>query len=782
MENKKNKIIQLATTWGIMFMAIATLFTPIYISGRVVSLPFQFIFGKYSDELFGSYNYYVSFNIIKYYSILATLLCVLSCFYIGYLMLTKSKKFIGKTNLVSTIVLVSILITVLIGINLMNIANQLRRSSVISLSVIPFVLALVLYIVKRVFAYKLDESTSLSARVQSNTSLIMTFVVTALSISTLAVPIYIFPGTSSRAMGIDLLLGSKHAFSTLKMNTLYMILMILFIVGILSLFIASIVTYSTKRKAFIYINRINIGFGVFVIVAYMFMGFGYLITYVDASLYSMVPASSMNTYSYIPLVLFGLFWLGYAFTKLTMDHSNVEYKIVASGDGFGGGNAGNSRAGFGGGAGGQIDNSTVGTTAMASPATAGAVSSAGTQTGSSVVDIASVPLIAIEDETTKKFNDMLADPIPAFSELDNKLEKFAEDLENRRQHNFDEPSLPKLVNHIIMYAKYSRENLSYTPQQIKSFIAGLSASRLAILQGLSGTGKTSLPKIFMEAIDGECKLVAIESSWRDKNELLGYYNQFNKKYTPKIFTQHLYLASLNPEIPYFIVLDEMNLSRIEYYFSDFLSLMEEREEDRNIKLYDVQLFPSIDERTKYLSLRDGHTLDIPTNVWFIGTANRDESTFEISDKVYDRAQTMNFRKRATKAIINGDAEVNQKFVTAEQLQELFEKAQSIEFNAETYPEIAKVEELLRPYKITFGNRVLKQMETFVKTYVACSKNNETELAKNIHEAVDAILYSKVVCKLEYKQLVELDQLIEEFDELKLPQCVDFLKGLAIEQW
>jgi len=295
---------------------------------------------------------------------------------------------------------------------------------------------------------------------------------------------------------------------------------------------------------------------------------------------------------------------------------------------------------------------------------------------------------------------------------------------------------------------------------------------------MSGTGKTSLPKIFMEAIDGDCDLVAVESSWRDKNELLGYYNEFSRKYTPKSFTQFLYKATLNQNIPVFIVLDEMNLSRIEYYFSDFLSLMEARESGREIKLFDVQLFPGIEGRPKYLSLKHGHTLDIPPNVWFVGTSNRDESTFEISDKVYDRAQTMNFDTRAPK-VSSDRSDFAAKFLSCSELKRMFDDALAFEFDAETYEAINKVEQLLRPYRISFGNRILKQMEDFVKVYTACS-GKDADRHKYIHEAVDCIIFSKVVRKLELKQILDIDALTEQFIKLSLPKCADFLRSMSEE--
>ena len=154
------------------------------------------------------------------------------------------------------------------------------------------------------------------------------------------------------------------------------------------------------------------------------------------------------------------------------------------------------------------------------------------------------------------------DPCVAFTELDKKIPYFQSDLEMRQTYKTKNATLGGLVYFIIEYARNSRLHLSYTREDIATFVAGLGASKLSILQGMSGTGKTSLPKIFAEAIFANCDIVEVESSWKDKNELLGYYNEFSMKYTPKKFTLALYKAALNPEIFTFILLDEINLSRI----------------------------------------------------------------------------------------------------------------------------------------------------------------------------------------------------------------------------
>ena len=366
------------------------------------------------------------------------------------------------------------------------------------------------------------------------------------------------------------------------------------------------------------------------------------------------------------------------------------------------------------------------------------------------------------------------DPCPAFTELDSNRKMYSSALEARQTILFDEPTLPSLVDFIVQYARDSRLHLFYTHETVAAFLAGLGATKLTILQGMSGTGKTSLPKIVSEALSSTCDIVEVESSWRDKNELLGYYNEFSKLYTPKKFTQALYKAALNPEVLTFIILDEMNLSRIEYYFSDFLSLMENEEHMREIKLLNVPICRERDgEKIPYSALRNGHTIKIPSNVWFIGTANRDESTYDISDKVYDRANTLNFDKRAKKPLFCGEP-ISPRYLPPKTLENLFNRAKAtVSFSVDGNPLVEKVDALLSPYNISFGNRVATQIESFVKIYAACFPSNE----QAIHDALDTILLSKVVKKLELKSIDDKEHLVSEFEKLGLQKCTEFISSL-----
>ncbi|MEH2138458.1 hypothetical protein [Nostoc sp.] len=123
--------------------------------------------------------------------------------------------------------------------------------------------------------------------------------------------------------------------------------------------------------------------------------------------------------------------------------------------------------------------------------------------------------------------------------------------------------------------------------------------------------------------------------------MLGSYNSFFRVFNESQFSRAIYEAGTTRYCnhPYFIVLDEMNLSRVEYYFADLLSIMEGRPEDREIELLNHD--PTGGQLPKGIRLKNGAVqLPIPDNVWFVGTANTDESTYEITRKVYDRAQVL----------------------------------------------------------------------------------------------------------------------------------------------
>ncbi|OJH33923.1 hypothetical protein [Cystobacter ferrugineus] len=172
-------------------------------------------------------------------------------------------------------------------------------------------------------------------------------------------------------------------------------------------------------------------------------------------------------------------------------------------------------------------------------------------------------------------------------------------------------------------------------------------SRLLLLQGISGTGKTSLPLAFSQAVGADkhgYEVVEVQAGWRDRQDLLGYFNAFHRHYYATNFLQALYRAGTPAfaDRPFLIILDEINLSRVEQYFADFLSALEQPENKRRLTLLN-------DPATEPPRLMvEGRHLPIPPNVWFVGTANHDETTTEFADKTYDRAHIMEMPRRDPK--------------------------------------------------------------------------------------------------------------------------------------
>lgn len=316
----------------------------------------------------------------------------------------------------------------------------------------------------------------------------------------------------------------------------------------------------------------------------------------------------------------------------------------------------------------------------------------------------------------------------------------------------DMVNLPELIDRFIKYSA-SQLHLYYTKEIIARFFAGMATSKVLILEGISGTGKTSLPYAMGKFFNKETSIISVQPSWRDRAELLGYLNEFTKKFNETDFLKAVYQAGYSDK-PNFIVLDEMNLARIEYYFAEFLSVMEMPD----VHEWKIDLIPASEPSDPKLLING--KLFINQNTWFIGTANKDDSTFTITDKVYDRA---------TPIVINNKAELidcdytNNVQMTFDYLDELFKKAQAeITMSTKVMDSFKKVDEYIQQnFKIAFGNRIMKQIKLFVPVYVACGF---TEV-----QGLDYMLANKILRKFESLNLSflhnELDGLIELLDKL-----------------
>ncbi len=347
-------------------------------------------------------------------------------------------------------------------------------------------------------------------------------------------------------------------------------------------------------------------------------------------------------------------------------------------------------------------------------------------------------------------------------------------LVDEKYHGYVEPaydngiSLEEFTEGYRLYAA-SNLQLYYTPEIVRRFVAGMASSKLLILEGISGTGKTSLPYSFSRYMNNPATIVSVQPSFRDRTELLGYFNEFSKRFNETEFLRALYEANYRQD-PTLIVLDEMNLARIEYYFAEMLSVLEMPSKDEWVLDLVPTAWQGDPER-----LKDGK-LPVSDTTWFVGTANNDDSTFTITDKVYDRAMPIELNDRADAF----ECELHpQCFITAEHLQALFEQAKlDHPISKEMLDNLEKLDSYLSTrFKLSFGNRIIKQMYDFVPVYVACGG---TELG-----GMDYIIARKVLKKFESMNVNfvrdEITGLIEYIEKLfgaaGMPDSVDYLRQI-----
>ncbi len=299
--------------------------------------------------------------------------------------------------------------------------------------------------------------------------------------------------------------------------------------------------------------------------------------------------------------------------------------------------------------------------------------------------------------------------------------------------------------------------LYYEERDIRKFIAGMAVSHIIILQGMSGTGKTSLAYAFGEYLGNPSTIIPVQPMWKERTDLIGYYNEFTKRFNETDLLKKMYEANYGKGL-YITVLDEMNIARVEYYFAEFLSLLEIPDPQK--RLLTVVSDEWSDDPKK---LVNGHVL-LPENMWFIGTANNDDSTFAISDKVYDRAMVMNLDAKAERYQVSG---AQKQFITYEKFSSL--KAEALEEYAMTARNKKRLKQLDKfltdNYRVTFGNRIMKQINEYLSVYMSCGGD---EL-----EALDDIIAKKVLRKLGSLNPVYIRNTAENF--------LKFLDGLFGEE-
>jgi hypothetical protein len=320
-------------------------------------------------------------------------------------------------------------------------------------------------------------------------------------------------------------------------------------------------------------------------------------------------------------------------------------------------------------------------------------------------------LSAMDSRDDCRFSPVL-EPVP------DDLEAFANELQQR-----------------IAQAEGPKTPLYYRIADIRTLLGGLAMSQLHVFQGISGTGKTSLAKAFAKAMGGNCTTIAVQAGWRDRDDLLGHYNAFEKRFYEKDCLQALYQAQTEAfkDRCNIILLDEMNLSRPEQYFAEFLSALEINSASERL----ISLSENCMADAPRL-LKEQRKILVPENLWFIGTANQDETTNELADKTYDRAHVMILPRQEETFAIQKLPPIRYSFSS---LQDRFDKAIAVNqddvqelLEQLKYSDLTSV--LAESFDFSWGNRFERQAKRFIPVMIECGASQQ--------DALDHLLSTRVM--------------------------------------
>lgn len=349
------------------------------------------------------------------------------------------------------------------------------------------------------------------------------------------------------------------------------------------------------------------------------------------------------------------------------------------------------------------------------------------------------------------------------------------------------------MEHIYDY--YEEKGYFFSKEILTRYFLSLKTKPFVILTGISGTGKTKIAQVFAEYMSQDEKtheeqerryvFVPVRPDWMDNKGLLGYYNILNEKYHVTPVLSLLLEAENNPEKPYFVILDEMNLAKVEQYFSDFLSIMESRTSGKPkgeaIPLYtsDEEGTPSDDPK---MPSKIPPKIHIPPNVYFTGTVNVDESTYMFSPKVLDRANVIEFNEVNLENYAEGitasdhfalkDPDVRQRLLPANLDSPFCTKKDFIEamkINADVGDYLGEILDILRPFNLHFGYRVINEISRYI-----CYANEAVEAVDefDLNTAMDIQILQKILPKFHGARV----RLEEPLSRLLAACCNDEYEG------
>lgn len=295
----------------------------------------------------------------------------------------------------------------------------------------------------------------------------------------------------------------------------------------------------------------------------------------------------------------------------------------------------------------------------------------------------------------------------------------------------EEVTLEKFCDQFRKFAA-SQLKLYYEIDMMRYFVAALGTTRIIILQGISGTGKTSLPYAFGKFVQKDTTVVSVQPSWRERTELYGYFNEFTKRYSETEFLRAIYEGNYYRD-PHIVILDEMNIARVEYYFAEMLSILEMPRQEE----WKVDIVTAVWDNDPCLI--EGGNVQITNNIWFVGTINNDDSTFTVADKVYDRAIPIDLDSRADAFECEKTPPI---FISTDHLNRLFDEAkQKYPISQESLDKLEVLNAyLIKNFRLAFGNRIMKQIRDYVPCFIGCGG---TEI-----QAIDFIVAKKVLRKFE----------------------------------
>lgn len=340
-----------------------------------------------------------------------------------------------------------------------------------------------------------------------------------------------------------------------------------------------------------------------------------------------------------------------------------------------------------------------------------------------------------------------------------------------------EMKVSEKINQIKNYI--GAKGFTYPDGLIENFYLSLKSKPFVILAGTSGTGKTRLVRLFAEAIgandqNGQYKQVAVRPDWSDSTDLFGHVD-LNGNFVPGAVLAFLAEAQRNPDHPYMLCLDEMNLARVEYYLSDFLSVIETRDMKNDRIVTDPlvrleQYGTDVEAKKKYGEIY------FPENLYVVGTVNMDETTFPFSRKVLDRANTIEFNYVDLMPDFSGIAQASRLsekngFLKTDILKLAECPEEDVEFVKDVCAQLEKINKILQKANAHVGYRVRDEICFYMLN------NRKTNLLAE-DAALDNEIMQKILPRIQGSGVSVKEMLCELFIKI-LAKDYDHQEGDAL---